>query len=301
MDSKLERQALALPIGHKKKVLHCGSSPSMSMSAKLKGTHLYCHRCGYTEWIHRDISQISLETLSALHTEQSREARLPPDFSTNFESNDPTCLAALIWYAKSGITDRLRREYKLGWSKKYGRAVIPVYSGTKLTAVVYRRLHTHDQNRAKYVCFGDGTAASSVFISKPEKSACSSEAFLNLRSTYRIVIVEDTLSCIRVGEFVTSGSLLGTSSSDEKVQSLLSATSGQNGLVGIWLDPDQAGMTGAGKLQRYLALQGIEARTILSHKDPKALSDREIIRRLSLDEYDRCDLAPDYEDPRRIQ
>lgn len=92
-----------------------------------------------------------------------------------------------------------------------------------------------------------------------------------------VVIVEDVLSCIRVGEYLPTGSLLGTSVGHAgALENILTHSGVLKPRVGVWLDPDRAGVTGTAKLQRTLSLMGLEHTLLTSRKDPKNLTDYEI-------------------------
>src|SRR5690606_32735200 len=99
------------------------------------------------------------------------------------------------------------------------------------------------------------------------------------------------LSAIRVGRFVASCAVLGTSLSDGGLHRLFSGTSdvGRMGTglawwepqensfrCAVWMDPDKAGRKGAERIASKLRLGGRTVRTISSRLDPKRLSDREI-------------------------
>lgn len=86
----------------------------------------------------------------------------------------------------------------------------------------------------------------------------------------RVVIVEDILSAIRVGKHIDSCSLLGT-----KITTSQAAELGKYAEVTTWLDSDKAGRSGAYKIRKTLGLI-TEVSNILTDKDPKELSDKQI-------------------------
>lgn len=288
------RQAQALPLNRQKKILHCGSSPSLSVKNTLKGWTGYCHRCGEKFYEARS-GLLSVADLQAAAIDQRQKPQLPSDFSRDYADDSLTSSLWMTWLARASITQRLRDVYSIGWSNRFRKAVLPVYSSTgELESLIYRKVHKED-NSPKYVIQSVDPEAA-VFLSNLStigehslRKPVSTDASAN---EVGLVITEDMLSAMRVGTFLPSGSLLGTSINGGKVERMLRHSCTPTSTVGIWLDPDKAGLTAATKLERRLALMGIPHRRIQSSKDPKLLSDREIARCLY---GDRCNPIADYE------
>jgi hypothetical protein len=196
----------------------------------------------------------------------------------------------MTWLLKGGITQSLREAYSLTWTKKYGRAILPVYTtATALETIVLRKLYKEDAG-PKYL-MQSSSPERSVFLSKEIRAKPGNYLF-------DVVIVEDALSTMRVGEYVPTGSLLGTSLGQGKLSRILSHSGQSEPRVGVWLDPDKAGAVGAAKVSHMLTLMGISNQIIRSPKDPKNLSNIEIVRRLM---GDRPHPIEDYEDPARFR
>lgn len=86
-----------------------------------------------------------------------------------------------------------------------------------------------------------------------------------------IVLVEDIMSAIRVGEVATSISLLGT-----KINTRQLLTLAENHVnIIVWLDGDKAGLEGSRKLKGLLSLVTNVAE-IKTEKDPKCYTTEEI-------------------------
>ncbi|AUZ94731.1 DNA primase [Agrobacterium phage Atu_ph03] len=96
-------------------------------------------------------------------------------------------------------------------------------------------------------------------------------------SPYDLVVAEDCLSAIRIGRYNTARSLLGTSSGQGKVMSLLQGLP-KVPRIAVWLDGDKAGRKGRNSLARQLELLGAEVTKITTPKDPKAYTNAEIER-----------------------
>lgn len=87
----------------------------------------------------------------------------------------------------------------------------------------------------------------------------------------RVVIVEDPLSMIRVGEHVQTMCLLGTSLKER--QFITNCMKYKEAVV--WLDGDGAGLTGALKVMHHLNPY-MKTKMIMSDEDPKTYSNYEI-------------------------
>ena len=87
-----------------------------------------------------------------------------------------------------------------------------------------------------------------------------------------LVIVEDNLSAIRVGEILPAVSLIGTSMSQEN---MLTVTENYDILI-VWLDGDGPGQNAAKKLVDKLLLMHTSVHNVVTGRDPKCLFDTEI-------------------------
>jgi DNA primase len=82
-----------------------------------------------------------------------------------------------------------------------------------------------------------------------------------------VTLTEDLLSAYKVGLVGEGWSLMGTSINKHVLSALLI----RGGKVNVWLDPDPPGRKAAAKVLAALRSLGIEARDILSDRDPKLL------------------------------
>lgn len=292
------KTAQALPLNGQKKIMHCGSSPSLSIQNTLKGWRAYCHRCGHTEWESRS-SLLTLAEISASQIDRTASPKMPLDWTAALEADSPTCLLWMTWLAQAGITQSLRDAYSLGWTKKYAKGLIPVYIQTSsivgtqpsatqrvLESLIWRKIDPY-QAGPKYTIQTTNPQAS-VFLSISSRVQDIPHRICD------IVVTEDSLSAMRVGEFVPTGSILGTSLGQGKMERILRHSGLSAPRVGIWLDPDKAGDVGTAKLKSTLELMGVKTVILSSPRDPKNLSDTEIVRRLTGDRYH---LVADYEAP----
>lgn len=281
--------AKRLQLGHKRKIKHCGNSPSLSVSSTLKGWRGYCHRCQKTFWEAREIapSLVDLKAYKGLKSKVSNVS-LPIDFQMEYKADEPISSLWMIWLLKAGITQILRTEYSLGYTIATQRAVIPIHSsGSTLETILLRKLNPADTG-PKYL-MQSSSPQQAVFLSKEDRAKLDKDNRL-----FDIIVVEDALSAIRVGEWIPSGAVLGTDLGQGKIIRLIQHANAENPRVGLWLDPDKAGSTGHAKIAKHLELMGINSQKIVSEKDPKYLSDVEIVRRLAVD---RSAVVADYEEP----
>lgn len=231
----------------------CASSDAMAEYE----TGLHCFSCKRSERF------FSAERSSS-HTSPlpSREGplSLPRDFTTRLPDK------ALAWLYSHHFTDELIDKYLIGWSTKtriyrrmhrdhieFGpRVILPYYEKDELKFFEARSL---DGARAKYITVGDKKTFFKSF-EEPQKE---------------IVIVEDMLSAMRVGEICPTLSLRGTSLSNEALIKL----GKMSDIFHVWLDGDSAGKKAAARIAQKLHWWG-DVNMVSSSKDPKCYSDLEI-------------------------
>ena len=286
--------AKGLKLGERRKIKHCGGSPSMSISSTLRGWQGYCHRCSEKFWEARQ-SLISHEELEEYRNSSSATKRpyLPSDFATEYVESELTSSLWMNWLLRGGIGESLRKQYQLGWTKRYGKAVLPLYRQTsphlsaessqqqELDGILLRRLGT---TGPKYL-LDHVSPETAVFLSS---GVSTGNEVISCRVD--CVITEDVLSAIRVGQFVQSAALLGTSLGQGKLDRVISSTRKQSPIIGLWGDPDKAGQILNRKLERSLRLQGLNTIWLASPKDPKNMRDYDLKEILS----DRYHSAPDH-------
>ena len=180
----------------------------------------------------------------------SATVRLPWDFTTDIP------IEAMLWLFKASITPYRARQMGIGYSEYYRRVIIPIYQGTKLVYFQARALYK-DQD-IKYI------------NPKVDRSAIGYWVFPEESNHGRLIITEDILSAIRVGAFVPTLSALGT-----KLSTALANQAAEYDHVTTWLDPDEAGITGAQDMRKLLGLT-TQTSNIVSELDPKNLTDEEI-------------------------
>jgi hypothetical protein len=167
-----------------------------------------------------------------------------------------------VWLYKAGLGNEAIKAAGIYYCPRLDRVVLPVVSDDRL---VYWQARGFDPERPKYI---------NPAIDKANLTARYGEGG-------PLVLVEDILSAIRVGEVARGWSLLGTNISDSTAARVKAARGVDNVL--IWLDPDGAGRKARGRLRNALCLVGITPRIIRTDLDPKLYS-REEIRRIVFEE-----------------
>lgn len=268
------QQAQRLPEGRSARVSHdCGEGRPMLIEHNSDGFRCWCHRChegGFKPHGQRALSKIVERWNAAAGDHNDFKIVLPHDL-TGRDLPWP----AVRWLSKAGITQALMQKYGIGYSPRYGRVYLPVYSAPDWRGV--RRLEYY-QGRAVY----DGQTpkylnpkvnkASLVFSTEyPAKAEEVPDG--TPRRKKAAVVTEDVLSAIRTGEVqgCTGVSIMGTSPSPGQINYLASFR-----LCLIWLDPDSAGKKATRLLKRSLDMVGQPYRVITSDRDPKLYSHREL-------------------------
>lgn len=237
------------------------------------GLRCWCHRChegGFKPHGQRALSKIIERWNAAAGDYDDFNVILPHDL-TQRDLPWP----AVRWLSRAGITQSLMQKYGIGYSPRFGRVYLPVYSAPDRRGV--RRLEYY-QGRAVY----DGQVpkylnpkvnkANLVFTTE-NPAAKGEPASRAHRRSQVAVVTEDILSAIRTGEVQgrTGVSILGTSPSPGQINYLSSFRS-----CIIWLDPDGAGQKATRKLKRSLEMVGQPFRVMHSERDPKLYPHREL-------------------------
>ena len=172
---------------------------------------------------------------------------------------------ARMWLYEASIYGNRINNNGIVYGPDSGRVYLPVYQGNKLVFYQARRI------------FGQGPK-----YLGPSVDRSSLLYWQNQQETKQVcIVVEDILSAIRVGKHITAVSLLGT-----KITTAQASQLAEYSTVVTWLDPDKAGVEGAQAVRRILSLTST-VKNIVTDKDPKHLSDREI--KLILKEHIQLD------------
>lgn len=255
--------AKALPYGKTTRIVCCGKDASALVSHGRRGYSKYCFRCAPegNRFVPHDANRLSdiLARRNATN-ESAVRCALPSDFTQDFPS------PAVVWLAKASVSVELAKAYGVGYSPSQHRVILPTYADDGSLQYIQARALDAWQ-KPKYVNI-KGTAVRSVVAwSKPSTMLPSS-----LPDPDMCVLTEDMLSMFRVGRLQHAASLLGTGWTTERVVALLGRF--QNFI--IWLDPDNAGVSGSRSGLRQLQLHGAQVRIIRTDRDPKYYTNEQI-------------------------
>lgn len=260
-------RAKALPAGRSTRVTCCTQDKSMLVTNDKRGYRGHCFRCGTAPFVAHGL--FSVEQLARRKAEQAllveRVIKLPDDFTTDVPAADA------VWLYKAGVGNDLSKHYGFGYSPVLRRVILPVYINGALAGFTAR---STVNERPKYI-EKMARPTETIFVADPATHLPSSLDCIE-GSGPGLVLTEDILSAVRVGRNVRrSVSLLGTSASAEQIGASLRGLE-RGRWIAVWLDPDGAGQFAAKRLIRSLTMRGLDARNIVSTKDPKRYSNREI-------------------------
>ena len=248
-------------MGHTARIeCDCGSGKSRIVNHSPQGYSYFCFRCDAQEFVGKGKQTLAeLARITALNDAAENihlKIELPHDMSYEIP------LEGRLWLYSAGVTESLWSSYKFGWSDYLQRVIMPVYN-KEGTLIWFQARAVHEGQSPKYLN-PQGDRNSLVFWSNRKSLSESAQ-------NQTLVVVEDILSAIRVGEVTPTASLLGTKVSTAQASLLANYTH-----VTTWLDSDNAGVSGAYKLRRVLNMV-TETSNLVTEKDPK-LHTREEIR-----------------------
>lgn len=266
-----------LPVGQNARIdcPQCGQGTNTNaaiVNHNPKYYSCYCNACGPVA--HESKGVLSLEErahIQDLNNEAFRLAiqstvELPKD--TTFEPEDFS-REARMWLYKSGLTPTVWRKYRIGYSARLKRVVLPVY-GASGNLIWYQCRAILAGQKPKYI--QPSADRTHVYFTAGNEGHCD-----------RAIVVEDIMSAIRVGEATLectkptrSVSLLGT-----KITSSQADYLSEHARVSTWLDGDKAGKAGA-RLVRQVVGMLTEVDNIRTVEDPKCYSNKEILEYLNV-------------------
>jgi len=256
-------KAQALPEGKRKRTTHdCGPGTVLIVDHKETGWGAWCHRCNEPGWVPKPPENLS-ERIERLRKQAIAEAEIERDLRPPMPANFvPTTwpLIPRVWLYKAGISNERIMQCGFYYHEPTKRVVLPVTSDGKL---VYWQARGFDKDGTKYI---NPTVDRTKLVAKYGAGPM-------------IVLTEDILSAVRVGEVTEAWSILGTSLPDPVLNQLMLADKP----VRVWLDPDASGRKGSSKAVKALRTVGIDVKPVYSERDPKFHSKEEIASVLGLD------------------
>lgn len=234
---------------------NCGSGEKLSVNHSVKSYWCNCYRCGFADSEYKGAQTLQelkrIQELNQAAEEMMLSLELPYDYTTDIPEH------GRLWLFKAGISEQLYTKHNIGYSKSLDRVILPVYN-TQGSLEWYQCRALHQGQSPKYL----------------QPARCRDKVMFRVNrdrnNLQRVVVVEDILSAIRVGEHVNTVSLLGTKITTSQASELIKYKQ-----IIVWLDPDRAGRQGSYKIRRTLGLV-TDVKNIVTSKDPKELSDKEI-------------------------
>lgn len=255
-----------LPVGGRKRVAHrCGEGEPLLITRQADKSTAYCFRCGGTGF-HREHESLA-DRLARIQQEQEQDnavrntVELP---QPRIRDTREWPLADKVWFFKQGFSLSMIGKLGMYWCPRIGRVVLPITEGDHVVYWLAR-----SQTRTPKWLTPDIPKAGLVVRRGIGKGDT-------------IVLCEDALSAIKVGEYTEAWSLLGTKLHPAVLHELVK--SGKR--VAVWLDNDRGrangsnpGQEAAAAIMRRLTAFGVDCRNVVSDKDPKYY-DTDTIRRM---------------------
>ena len=256
--------ARQLPLGHKTRVdcPECGENTNtnaMMVSHSSKSYNGFCFACDHKPFEMKgkqtleELTELKRINNESLQPTEGARCELPEDFT------EVIPLEGRLWLYSNGITDKLRRQYNIGYSARLRRVVMPVYD-TEDNLIWFQCRALLKGQKPKYMQ-PSGDKGSVVFKSTTNKSSGTEGT---------IVVVEDIMSAIRVGELANTISLLGTKANTNQINTL-----SRYSTVITWLDSDKAGRNGSKTIRQAVGLL-TNTKDIVTELDPKSYSKQQI-------------------------
>lgn len=221
---------------------NCGSSDALTDYVD----HTFCFSCHNYVPIHKERSMFEQNIEVYLEKE---DPVLPEDLCDKFSAE------AMLWLWKYKVTPKLIEKYHIKYYPQWDAIVLPYYS--KDNELLFYQVRCIRYNMGpKYQTFGQ----KQLFWSKdsPKRDF--------------VVIVEDIISAIKVGEVAQTVSLLGTSLKDRDMLTLAT----RYDTIVVWLDGDKPGRRSSRKLVKKLSLM-VNVIEINTRDDPKCYETDDII------------------------
>lgn len=241
----------------------CGSSDAMAEYTD----NTYCFSCQVSRRKSNTAKSFFAELEHKVHPPKAGVLDWPGGFSDRIPEQ------AKAWLLKAHIYADTREKYHIGYVRNgigvnmylnqialVDRLILPYVKLGRL--VWYQARAFREDDRPKYLMFGNKDELFEILHHDQDE----------------LVIVEDMLSAIRIGEFTNVVSLQGTSLNKKNMLHYIP----KYGTIKIWMDGDAPGQAAAKKLITKLQLlkRPEQIINIVTEQDPKCLLDSEIRQQL---------------------
>lgn len=239
---------------------HCGSSDAVAEYTN----NFFCFSC--------KLSTIKVKTPSTLGFSTWKELRLEPTQASLLGLPDTATTLlpkeAKAWLYKHHFTDDLIAESGILYNPPTARVILPCYDKDGLLLGLDARSLTQNIVGSKWPRYVSSGTKASPFIYGEGKSKI-------------LVIVEDLLSAMRVGQHYSCIALRGTHMGDELLARIVQKLDTEAKFqILLWLDGDKQGVQASEDIQRKLQWFG-RTISLTTPKDPKCYTDSEIRRKIT--------------------
>lgn len=241
----------------------CGSRDNLATYAD---GHQWCFGCKYYV-----PAPDTLKSRVEKRYENSNDVRVDGCPALPKDASSVLGIQGLRWLKSYGITDGEIRANRILWSDERQQLVFPVYGQDGQGIIMWQARNFDPEAAAKRKYFTAGKPDSVLHVRGLGQGG--GQEFSPKRPA-TICLTEDLLSSIKVGRHVPATPLWGSNISDSRLNQLRSYFD----KVVVWLDYDKRIVA----RNAFKAVQrlGMEFAVIVTEKDPKELSDAEILEEL---------------------
>lgn len=245
-------QAEGMQTGDRRRVNHdCGGGRTLTLRCDDSGLHAHCFRCNDSGWLPPEPVPLAIR-LERIRKAQEADNRVActtalPEPQVRVWAEWPA--ACRLWLLKAGLCSADLPRLGAYYHPPSDRVVLPVLSPSG--GVLFWQARAVDKRQPKYLA--------------PPIDKATVIAAYGCADT--VTLTEDLLSAYKVGKVGEGWSLLGTKINHY----MLAKLAMRKCKVNVWLDPDPPGRAAAKKVLAALRSVGVEARDILTDRDPKLL------------------------------
>lgn len=248
-------RASTLPMDGRARVDHdCGAGRTLTIKRDERGLHAFCFRCNDYGWEPPapeplEVRLQRLKVQASADTQAMMSVGLPAPM---VKAWDEWPAPARLWLLKAGLSRADLPRLGAYYHPPSNRVVLPVLmrSGGG-SDVVFWQARSIDGRLPKYLA--------------PDVSKASVIPMYGDSDV--VTLTEDILSAYKVGKVGEGWCMMGTSPS----RKLLGLLASRGCKVNVWLDPDAAGRKAVAKIMPMLRAFNIEARDVVSDRDPKLI------------------------------
>ena len=254
--------AQKLALGEKLRTDHdCGPGNTLTLRHDEKGLSAWCFRCNDKGW-HPPAPVPLAVRLERLKVQANADAAIQRSVALPTPQVREWVewpLKYRLWLLKAGLSRADLPVLGAYYHPPSDRAVVPVLA--RSGGLLFWQARAEGGRQPKYLA----------------PDVPKDRVLAQYGSANEVTLTEDLLSAYKVGSVGEGWSLLGTSIS----KTVLSALVERNCRVNVWLDPDPPGQKAAKKVLASLRAVGLEARNVISSKDPKLIHRQQIKELLS--------------------